>query len=67
MVISMLKQIMHLYCEGDGMHAKDDSEASVGSCILATKAGACEICRQDTLCFLFAALNYPLRLILNVL
>ena len=23
------------------MHAKDDSEASVGSCSLATKAGAC--------------------------
>ena len=23
------------------MHAKDDSEASVGSCTLATKAGAC--------------------------
>ena len=23
------------------MHAKDDSEASVGSCALATKAGAC--------------------------
>ncbi|MCI5568477.1 MAG: hypothetical protein MR372_01325 [Lachnospiraceae bacterium] len=26
---------------GDDMHAKDDSEASVKSCTLATKAGAC--------------------------
>ena len=30
-----------LTAQGDDMHANDDSEASVGSCTIATKAGAC--------------------------
>ena len=39
--VKILKMVVYSSARCDDIHANDASEASVGSCALATKAGAC--------------------------